>query len=62
MAIKKNISFQNGKFSGCVDYGDGDENDVPATHALVFMLVGLNKSWKIPFAHFFTDSVNGKGK
>ena len=26
------------------------------------MVVALNKSWKLPIAHFFTDSVNGQGK
>ena len=44
-----------------VDYGDDDVSDVPATHALVFMVVALNKSWKLPFAHFFTKTVGGTG-
>ena len=31
-----------------------------ATHALVFMVVALNSSWKLPIAHFFTQSISGQ--
>ena len=35
-----------------VDYGDEERSEKLATHALVFMLVAVNDSWKIPIAHF----------
>jgi hypothetical protein len=45
-----------------VDCGLEESNDQLATHALVFMVVALNGSFKIPIAHFFTTSVSAKGK
>jgi hypothetical protein len=37
---------------GIVNYGLEETNDHLATHALVFMVVALNGSFKIPVAHF----------
>jgi hypothetical protein len=45
-----------------VDFGLGENNDQRATHALVFMVVALNGSFKIPIAHFFTTGINAKGR
>lgn len=36
------------------------EHEDEATHALVFMVVAINGSWKLPFAHFFTKSINAR--
>jgi hypothetical protein len=47
-------------FHGHVDYGDGNGSSEEATHALVFMAVAINSSWKLPIAHFFTSSVSGE--
>ena len=46
---------------GMVDYGvDGSQTDEEATHALCFVAVALNGSWKLPIAHFFTSTINGQ--
>ncbi len=45
-----------------MDYGLEESNDQLATNALVFMVVALNGSFKIPIAHFFTTGVSAKGK
>jgi hypothetical protein len=37
-----------------------DDNAVEATNALVFMVVALNNTWKLPVAHFFVTSLSGK--
>ncbi len=49
-------------FVGVVDFGLGESSEQPATHALVFMVVALNGSFKIPIAHFFTTGINAKGR
>ena len=53
--------FLGGKFVGVVDFGLEESSDQPATHALVFMVVALNGSFKLPIAHFFTRGINGQG-
>jgi hypothetical protein len=47
---------------GTVDYGFGDSSDELATHALVFMVVALNGTFKLPIAHFFTTGIGAQGK
>ena len=64
MTIKKNISWdlRRHKYSGFVDLGnDADDDDsMPvAKDALVFMLVHINGSWKVPCAYFLIDGMNG---
>ena len=54
------VLISGGRFHGHVDFGDGNESEEEATHALVFMVVALNGSWKLPIAHFFTTSINGE--
>jgi len=54
MAIRKQITYLNGRMYGCVDLGTTvDKNDKDnfeeATSALVFLAVCLNGHWKIPF-------------
>ncbi|VDO17384.1 unnamed protein product, partial [Brugia timori] len=41
--------------------GNADESTLPplAKNALVFMLVALNDSWKVPCGYFFVNSLNG---
>ena len=65
MAIKQQIEWQGDNASGYVDLGM-HEND-PCTakianEALVFMVVSLNDSWKLPVGYFFTSSLNGEDK
>ena len=40
--------------------GDGLQSNEEATHALVFMVVAVNSTWKLPFAHFFTKTATGE--
>jgi len=63
MAIRKHISFLNGRFYGGVDLGTGNENDSnctqEATNALVFLAVCINSHWKIPLGYFLIHSFSG---
>ena len=64
MAIKKNISFDGKKYRGYVDLGNEIDDDTlpPAKEALVFMVVCVNSSWKVPCAYFLIDSLDGTTK
>ena len=61
MAIRKHVEWNGTKFVGYVDVGtDIDDDSVPiTTEALVFMVVSLNSSWKVPTGYFFIDGLNG---
>lgn len=56
MAIRKKISrdAKSKAMTGFVDLGDGSESDIPATEALVVMVVGIKGHWKAPIAYYFT--------
>ena len=61
MAIKKHVQWDGTRFHGYVDVGtecDDDTNPV-ATEALVFMVVPLNASWKLPVAYFLIVGMSG---
>lgn len=62
MAIKKHVSWDGKKYRGYVDIGNGaDDDTLPvAKDALVFMVVGVNASWKVPCGYFFVDGLSGK--
>ena len=48
--------------TGFVDLGteaNYDDNALEATNALVFMVVSLNSSWKLPVAYFFVTTLSG---
>ena len=62
MAIKKHISWDGKKYHGYVDLGNGVVDDTlpAAKDALVFMVVSLNESWKVPCGYFFIDGLSGK--
>lgn len=64
MAIRRQLSYFNGKLYGCVDLGTGNvENDQDnvqeATNALVFLAVCLNGHWKVPIGYFLVHSFSG---
>ena len=62
MAIKKNISWDGKRFCGYVDIGNDapdDDSSPVAKDALVFMVVSVNASWKVPIAYFLIDGMNG---
>ena len=62
MSIKKHVSWDGHKYQGYVDLGNGaDDDSLPmANDALVFMVVSLNSSWKVPCGYFFIDGLSGK--
>ena len=61
MAIKKHISWDGKKYKGYVDLGNGIKDDsLPvAGDALVFMVVAIDESWKVPCGYFFIDGLSG---
>lgn len=62
MAIRKEMEWNGHKYVGFVDIGSdvNDEKSMPsASHALVFMVVCTNGSWKVPVGYFLIDKLNG---
>ena len=60
MAIKTSIinDKTTGRFIGFTDFGENNvacDPDIPATEALVFMLVGLRGHWKMPIGYILCD-------
>ena len=64
MAIKKHVEWDEKQFRVYVDIGTGVQDDtlLPATEALVFMVVAVNGNWKVPIAYFFIDGLNGSDR
>ena len=63
MAIRKDVSWDGKKFRGYVDLGNAvkDDDFAPiAKDALVFMVVEVNETWKVPVGYFFIDGLSGK--
>lgn len=60
MYIHKQTEFDGDQIHGYVDIGAGEMENVVATQALVFMVVAVNESWKIPIAYFLISSMNGE--
>lgn len=63
MAIRKHVSWNGNSFLGYVDLGcdvNDDDSTPVAKNALVFMVVALNESWKVPCGYFFIDSLTGR--
>lgn len=59
MAVRKKLEWDGQRFHGKINLGttqDSDHSAPIATEALVFHLVAVNLSWKIPFGHFFLSS------
>ena len=61
MAIKKHIEWDGKRFLRYVDIGANiDDDSTPvASEALVFMVVALNGSWKVPCAYFLLKGMSG---
>ena len=63
MAIRKQVTFDGERFRGYVDLGadnDVEDDSTPqAKEALVFMVVCVNSSWKIPCAYFLIEGLSG---
>ena len=54
MAIRKHVEWDGSRYRGFVDIGTGLNDDTlpPATEALVFMIVAIDGSWKLPCGSF----------
>ncbi|KAJ3665412.1 hypothetical protein Zmor_000908 [Zophobas morio] len=64
MAIKRKIEWDGKKFTGYVNIGVELSSDelAEAKEALVFMLVALNGSWKIPIGYFLLEGLSAMEK
>ena len=64
MSIRKQVEWTGSKFTGYVDLGTKiDSDSLPeAREALVFMLVSMNSSWKIPVGYFLIDGLSATEK
>lgn len=54
MAIRKLIEWDGQHYKGFVDMDArvDDDSQPAATEALVFMVVAVDTSWKVPYAYF----------
>ena len=61
MAIRKHVEIDGNEMIGYVDLGTGIVDDTAplATEALVFMVVCMNGSWKVPVAYFLIKGLSG---
>ena len=59
MAIRQHVEWDGMRAHGYVDMGAGvDDDALPvAKEALVFMVVSLNDSWRLPVGYFLIDSL-----
>lgn len=64
ISIRKMVEWTGSKFTGYVDVGTKLESDMlpEAREALVFMLVALNGSWKIPVGYFLLNGITATEK
>lgn len=62
MAIRKQVEFDehNNKSSGQINFGTNTVETVYTKEALVFMVTGVNVSFKIPIAYFLIAEVSAK--
>lgn len=64
MSIRKQVEWTGRKFAGYVDIGSKIDSDTlpQAKQALVFMLVCINGSWKLPVGYFLLDTLAASEK
>ena len=65
MSLHEGVQFDGNQFVGGTDLGGheiGDGTATTAKEALVFMVVALNSSWRLPLGYFFVAGLNAKGK
>jgi hypothetical protein len=62
MAIRKKITRdpKSQTMTGFVNLGDGCDSDLPASEALVVMVVGLREHWKAPVAYYLTRTLTAE--
>jgi len=63
VAIRKHVEWDGYKYHGYVDFGAqlNNESLEMATECLVFLLVSITESWKLPVTYFFFLSSMQKG-
>lgn len=64
MAIRQHVDYCKDKFVGYVDFGEHVECDTTkiAREALVFYVVCINQSWKIPIAYYLVNGISTEQK
>lgn len=64
ISIRKHLDFNNDKYYGFVDFGSEIQSDTvdQATECLVFMVVAINYSWKLPVGYFLCNHLNSDQK
>lgn len=63
MSIRQHLEYDGTNYSGYVDMGDiACDNTILAKEALVFMVVCVNSSWKIPIAYYLVNGVTAEQK
>ena len=64
MSLRQHIHFNHhtDMHIGCVDLGNGAEQEETAKEALVFMLVGICGGWKAPVAYYFTRGLSAEAQ
>lgn len=64
MAIKKKIewSLNKDELGYVYDFDQEDYNATPAREVLVFLLVAVNSSWKLPMGYFPIDGIKAEQK
>lgn len=64
MAVRQQIEYDGSRYHGyvdmgaCIDFSDKEE----AKEALVFMLVAINDTWKLPVGYFFINGLTSEQK
>ncbi|CAI6375520.1 unnamed protein product [Macrosiphum euphorbiae] len=64
VAIRKHVEWDGYKYHGYVDFGAqlNNESLEIATECLVFLLVSITESWKLPVAYFLCDHLSSMQK
>ena len=63
MAIRKHVEWHGRNYRGLLDIGNGinESDSLPiARNALVFIVVAINRTWKVPCANFLVNGLDGK--
>lgn len=61
MAIRKSIEWDGNKCVGYVDLGPYEfEENQEAREVIVFMVVCINKNWRVPIGYFFINGLGGE--
>jgi len=62
--VSNYVEWVNDKVYGLVNVGNNinDENISSAKEALVFIIVAINESWKVPLRYFFVHALNAEKK